>query len=643
MGNDTLHHESRPTNIVNDLLTWVHGSHTFKIGAELRMLQNNFKDDNNGSGTFNFSDLTSGLLGVNSGNAVASFLLGQVDSGNATFNTVTTMYARAKLWDIHAGDTWKVTPKLSISYGLRWDVSTPSIEKFNNFSFFDPSGPNPAAGDRPGRLAFAGTKYGSASFGARHPEKTFYKAFSPRFGVAYSWNPKTVVRAGYGIFYNQAFYPGWSAGIAQDGFNTSPSFSSGLGGLSPAFLLSEGLPQDFQRPPFIDSGFLNGQDGPIYRPSDANRLAYAQQWNLTVEHQFTGNFYICTAYVANKGTRLPSVTAPLNAVDPRYLSMGQQLYDEFQPGQTELDGVPLPYAGWLEQMSCAPSVAQALRQFPQYCGSLQGINENAGNSTYHSLQLKVEHRMSNGLWFLGSYTFAKMVTDSDYVQSISLIDGKVGPAGVISPFERHRNKALSLDDVPHTLALSVLYDLPFGKGSRFLTQAGRFNKVVAGWQIASLIRISSGTPFFFRSSSCNVPDQFGIGCIPGVLPGAKPFVQDPGNYNPDNGPLFNRAAFEDPNTFNFYGGTGPRITNLRGPGFHNHDISIIKNTKLTEKVGLRFQAEFFNAWNWHIFTCTTRCFGGTAFDADVASPTFGDWNGNVSTPRNIQFGLKLLF
>jgi hypothetical protein len=303
-----------------------------------------------------------------------------------------------------------------------------------------------------------------------------------------------------------------------------------------------------------------------------------------------------------------------------------------------------PYAGWTEQMqACAPTVAQALLPFPQYCGPLAGLNENAGNSTYHSLQLKAEHRFSSGLWLLTSYTFSKLLTDSDYIQNSSLTNGNLGAAGVISPYERKRNKSLSIDDVPNTFNFSTLYELPVGKGKRFLNRGGIMDKILGGWQLSTLVKISSGTPFFFRSSNCNVPSQLDVGCIPSQIAGVNPFLQDANNYDPGKGPLMNRAAFQDPNTFNFNYGDGPRISSLRGPRFTNEDISFIKNLRITERVGLRFQAEFFNAWNQHIFVCETRCFGSTAFDTDIASPTFGQWNGNVSTPRNIQLAMKLLF
>jgi hypothetical protein len=643
MGSDLLHHESRPTSVLNDLVSWTHGSHTFKFGGELRTLQNNLRNNNNESGSFGFADLTTGLLGINSGNPIASFILGGVDNANVSFNNVDTLYARGKLWALHAGDTWKATNKLSVTYGMRWDVSTPSIERYDNMSFLDPTAPNPGAGGLPGTLAFAGSKWGNASYGRRHPEKTYYHAFSPRLGLAYSLSPKTVIRSGYGIFYSQAFYPGWNGGVAQDGFNTTPTLSSSQGGLAPAMILSQGFPSNLPKTPVISPSFLNGQGGPLYRPLDANRLPYSQQWNFTVDHQFTNNFYISAAYVANKGTRLLSDVAPINVLNPSLLSKGQQLFDEFQPGQTVLDGVPEPYPGWTEQMqACAPSVAQALLPFPQYCSSLTGVNENVGNSTYHSLQVKAEHRSSKGLWFLATYTFSKLLTDSDYIQASSLANGNLGATGVISAFQRSRNKALSIDDVPHTFNFSTLYELPFGKGKRFINTGGVVDRVIGGWQLSTLIKVSSGTPFFFRSSNCNIPAQFEVGCIPSQT-GSDPFLQSPNNFDPGKGPLLSQAGFQDPSSFNFNFGDGPRVSSLRGPRFSNTDISIIKNIPITERVGMRFQAEFFNAFNQHIFVCETRCFGSTAFDTDIASPTFGQWNGNVSTPRNIQFALKLLF
>src|SRR5260370_10860300 len=281
------------------------------------------------------------------------------------------------------------------------------------------------------------------------------------------------------------------------------------------------------------------QAGQNYRPFDANHEPYAQQCNLAVEHQFSENLYGGLAYVGTKGTRLLSQVNPLNAINPTYLSTGTKLYDQFQSGQTMLDGVPVPYTGWVEQMTgCAPSVAQALLPYPQYCGNIYGQNENVGNSTYNALQIKAEKRFSHGVWMLASYTFSKTITDAESAQSGT--GAWSGLTGAISPFERKRNKSLASSDVPQILSVSFTYQLPFGTGKRFLSKSSLLDRVVGGWELTSIIRYSSAQPIYFRSSNCNIPGQFAMGCIPALLPGANPFAQDKSHFDV-NKPLFNAS------------------------------------------------------------------------------------------------------
>jgi hypothetical protein len=630
-----------PAYVVNDMLTWVRGKHTLTFGGEYRNLANSYHFIYGESGYFNFSTGETGLLGLgNSGNPIASFLLDQVDSGSGEFRSSHDIYGRDDTVAAFAGDTWKVNSKLTVTAGLRWEMDRPPVDKWDRFSFLDPKASNPGAGGRPGALVFAG--FGPGKFGDRHPEKTFHKGFAPRVGLAYAVDSATVVRAGYGIFYDMANMPGWDSGIGQDGFNTTATFSSTTGGLVPAFLLSEGLPQNFQRPPFLDPSFDNGQNGPVYRPFEANRLPYSQQWNLTVEHQFKHEFMVSAGYVANKGTRLLSHEAGINALDPKYLSMGQMLYDQFQPGQTELDGVPAPFPNFAQTMqACSPSVAQALLPYPQYCSGLFGRNENAGNSTYHSFQLKVERRFSAGLWLLGSYTASKLITDSDNNQAGAY---GIGQEGVFSPFQRRLNKSLALEDIPQALAFSLAYALPFGKGKRWLQSGGALDKVVGGWTLSSIFKAESGIPFHIISGSCNVPGPFQVTCLPGVLPGKNPLLQH-GSINP-NLPLLDVTAFESPNTFNFYSGQGPRVDGFRQPGYTNHDIALEKVIGLTERFEFHLRGEAFNVWNWHHFNgvgIPTAGIASQAFNSDVSSPAFGTWTGLVTNPRNIQVSARFTF
>jgi len=633
---------TRPTYVINDLLTWVRGSHTLKMGFEYRNIGGNLHNDNNEAGTFHFGPRATGLLGVNSGSPFASFLLGAVDNANMDVRAVDTRYPRQAAYIAHVGDTWQINSKLTVNYGLRWDLFTPSKEKFNRFSFFDPEGANPGAGGRPGRLAFAGDEYGTASYGAEYPEKVDKKAFQPRLGLTYAVNPKTVVRAGWGIFYDRAFYPGWGGGISQEGFVSNVAFSSRLGGLDPAFLLQEGFPQNFQSPPFVREDFRNGQTI-FYRPLNANERPRSHQWNLTVDREIANDFKLSASYVGSRGTHLPSANNPLNVLDPQLLSLGSKLYDEFQPGQTTLHGVSIPYAGWREQMTgCPPSLAQALLPYPQYCGPLQGLNENEGSSRFHSLQAKIEKRFSAGTFLLVSYTLSKLITTgSDNAQTLAIQWG--GPSGVISPFEKERNRSLATDDVRHVLSTALVYELPFGKGRKYLDKGGASNALLGGWQASTIFRYSTGIPFFFRSSFCNVPGQFRAGCIPAIKEGANPWAQDKGSFDPAKGPLFNKDAFEPVSAFNFYYGTGDRISNLRGFGYRNQDLSLIKNASLGGRVRLQLRFEVFNLWNWHFFGSRGTIMGLSAFNTDIASPDFGKWTGGVSNPRNIQVAARLEF
>src|SRR5205809_2032947 len=479
MGCNSEFSQTRPAYIANALLSWVRGRHTFRFGGEYRNQQVNTTEYGNESGSFSFNRLNTGLPGVNSGNSVASFLLGAVSSGSLDIRTQGSQYARQPYTAVYFGDTWKATTKLSIDYGLRWDLSSPITEKHDVLSFFDPVGTNPGAGNRAGRLAFAGDKWGAASLGRRTPESTFYKAFAPRLGFAYTVAPKTVVRAGYGIFFQQLYYTGWTGGVGGglDGFNANPVFSSTDGGITPAFLLQNGFPQNYQRPPFIDAGFRNGQSIGLYRGFEHGRPPYAQQWNLTIERELSKDLYVTAGYVANKGTRLISAVAAVNAISPQFLSLGSKLNHQFTAGQTTLDGVSVPYAGWVSQMTaCPPSVAQALLPYPQFCNSFISDNENAGSSTFHSFQLKAEKRYSNGLWILGSYTLSKLLANTDDVMRI---DG--GSSGVFSPFQRERFKSLSSGDVPPSVRATALYQLPFGKGQRFMGSSAIADKLLGGW------------------------------------------------------------------------------------------------------------------------------------------------------------------
>jgi hypothetical protein len=655
-----LNKTTRPTWDVNDLFTWVIGSHTLKFGGEWRSIQGNIHAAGGQGGVFTFNADTTANLSVNAvtGDPMAGFFLGAVSSANVQFLNVPNYYPRQLMWAADAGDTWRVNSKLTFDYSLRWDVFTPSWEKYNHLSFLDPLGPNPNTGgaNLPGRLAFAGNGYGPASYGRRYPELLFQKAFAPRLGLAYALNEKTVVNAGYGIYFDSAFYPGWNGGMSLDGFNLNDTISdvtqtSGL--TTPAMYLSGGFPTPKQTSN-INSGFDNGQS-PLYRPFDGNKRPYSQQWNLTIQHQLPGNVLVHASYVGTKGTHLPSVNNPINVLNPnspRIQALGIHLKDTFGPTDTQVDGVPVPYPGWYSQVNskCGATVAQALLPFPQYCGVEQGLNENHGNSLYSSFQMELERRFQSGLYTMISFTAANLMENSaDNVQTTG--QGTQGNSGVISPYDIKRVWSVAPDNVPAFFDLTAVYNLPFGLNQRFLNGGGLLNRIVGGWQTSPIFHYSYGMPMWFTSSQCNVVPQFREGCIPGLKPGTRYLLQNPSHYNPAKGRLLNPAGFENASR-NFsgassfgYTGYGQRVSTIYGPSFKNLNIAFIKNTPIAKSLVFQLQANFFNAFNNHYFINPGgfNIGGNFAFNNDVSNSNFGEWNGSVSAPRTIQFAGRLQF
>src|SRR3989441_2741291 len=310
---------TRPTWDLNDTANKIIGHHTITFGFDWRNIQGNIHQHTNEAGSYRFTGLATASPGINSGAPIADFLLGAVTGDSVDRRTVSAWFPRQKSWAFHVNDSWKVTPKFTANFGVRWDYFSPSREKYNHLSFFDATGKNPDG--IPGRLAFAGngSSCQPACYGAEYPERPWRRGFAPRLSVAYSYDQKTVVRAGYGVFFTQAFYPGWGGGISLDGFNLSQTFGTlkdpTTGQADPSFYLDNGVPAPAQAPPFISGSFNNGH-GILYRPLDANRRSYSQQWNLTIERQLPQNVFLSVAYVANKGSRLPSSLNPVNVLNP---------------------------------------------------------------------------------------------------------------------------------------------------------------------------------------------------------------------------------------------------------------------------------------------------------------------------------------
>ncbi len=571
-------------------LSMVRGAHTLKFGGDFRFFETNGIDNFNSAGVFAFNALDTGLPGTpRTGNAIASFLLGAVDTG--TYK-ISAYYPRNryKYLAAYAQDDWKIGRKLTLNYGLRYDLYFPRTEKLDNLSTFDPTVPNPGAGGRLGALVFLGNgpgRNGRSSFA-----NTYFKAFAPRFGLAYQLNTKTALRAGYGIYYAQGnANAGLRDSISQIyGFSSTPVFTTTNQGATPAFNWDNGFPQNFPRPPFIDPTAANNTNVRTILRNDG-RPPYFQNWSFTVQRELASRVSLELSYLGTKGTRLGSGLIHLNELNPSLLSLGTLLTQPYNSPAAVAAGIAQPYPGF------TGSVAQALRPYPQYL-DIWDRADPSGSSTYHSFQTQFTVRAARGFDLQFAYTHAKTISDSDV-----LAGG--GPAGQTT-YNRRLEKALADTDVPNIVSFGYSYELPFG------------------FVFSGINQYSTGVPLVLSVN--NTLPLFNQTLRPNAIAGVQ---RQLGTYPQ----WINPAAFSVPAAYTF--GTAARsYEDLRAPSYYNENVALLKRFRIAERVALTFRAEFFNVFNRVVF-------GAPAVNASNAS--FGRITSQSNNPRQGQLSLRLEF
>ena len=445
------------------------GKHNLKFGADFRKLQNNLLQGAQ-SGSFDFSRnetaFPSAALRGSTGYGFASFLLGEVDSGNLSINDV-TRGMRLTYFAAYIQDDYKVSPRLTLNLGLRWDLFTPMREVNNAYSIMDGSLPNPAANGQLGALVFAGEGPGRSGK-ERLTDGTAYRNFGPRIGMAWSLTKNIVLRGAYGIsYYPTGAQGGGNAKPPATGFIANPTFFSQDQGLTSGFNWDNGFPQNYQRPPFIDPGFgvvPGTAPGTTTWLSSAKLPQYTQSFNFGTQWQLQSNWLLDVGWVGQKSTRLATGVYNVNQVDSKYLAYGDLLTKPIDDPAVIAAGFRRPYA------SFQGSLAQALRPFPQYGGVDTNNSANVGNSTYHSLQTKIEKRFSNGLFLLSSYTWSKTLTDAS-----SALSGFFSTSAR-DQYNRRLEKAVAQFDIPHRAVIAFNYELPIGPGKPVANVKGSSRK-----------------------------------------------------------------------------------------------------------------------------------------------------------------------
>jgi hypothetical protein len=610
-------------------LSWVTGRHQLKFGFAYRHRKITAFDGDTEAGAFNFDAMSTSQPDspnfTTYGNAFASLLFGQVLSATRTIPEPVN-HMHDTFWAWYGQDVMKVAPKLTLTLGLRYELPWYAEETKGIMSLFNPTLPNPGAGGLPGALEYLGN--GPGRTGTFNIFGTYHGAVAPRAGLAYAFDQKTVARLGYGIFYLYANYGRLGQGACGQGwcqgFGALPSFSSTNSGITPAFLLDSGFPSTGFPVPDLDPSVANNGIAPYINPS-SNKPAMDQSWTVDIQRDLPFNIMLDAAYVGSHTVRLWTGNENPNQVNPSYLSLGNTLYEDVSSADAVAAGIKLPYPGF------TGSVNQALRPFPQYA-SIYDMFQPTGYVTYNSLQVRLEKRYSSGVSFLGAYTLSKSigVPGSD---SFGDIYGGGGNSA-LNTFNRKIEKAIAANDQTHTFIFSWTYELPVGRGKRFLASANPVvNHLAGGWQINSIETYHSGNPIGVGGGP-NIP-LFGGGNRPNwISPNVRSSVSM-GSFDPAVDLYLNINAFSQPAPFT-YGNAPPLLPNVRTPAYYDEDISLFKKIYLSgESRYLEFRAESFNTFNRTVF-------GGPS--ANINSPsTFGVIGSQANTPRVIQFALKLVF
>jgi hypothetical protein len=606
-----------------DDTTKIIGKHTVKAGVEYRWERwfTGAYIGDAGSFTFHAANTgafdASGRLISGTGDPYASFLLGQVSS--AGFSIPSFSDYRRPYFAPWVNDDWKVTDKLTLSFGFRFDLQFPRTERHNQYSSFEPNIPNPGAGGHLGALAFAGLNGQSNTF-----EKLQADTYGPRFGFAYRVSAKTVVRGGYGIYYSGVTMNGFNAN-PNYGYSSNPSVTDLTNGRQAAFSLDSGFPQSaVVLPPLLSPTLQNGSSIQYMNPNGLTLPRY-QNWTVSVEHQITNSLVVDVAYVANHGTRL--ISGPqlngLNQNNPLILQQYPASVLSATVGTPQANGFPAPYPGF------TGTVAQALRPYPQY-QSIPQFNGANGWSGYNSLQASFKQNFTKGLQLNASWVWSKLLDDgaeSGLTQGF----GGAEPISVYLP-----TKALSIDDVPHVVTITFVDQLPFGSGKAFLNRGGVLNAVLGGWTLAGNLRYESGRPLgIYYSANPYSGVLFNTGYLPNRVPNVSGYGDtNNGNIIIGSSQYILPSAFTTPPPGSL-GNEGRLDSVMRGWANYNESLSLFKDFVIKERLTWRIGGNGANVFNRHQWCDPdTNLSDGNAF---------GTITGQCNLPRVFELYMKLNF
>jgi len=569
-----------------DNVAYTRGSHQLKFGVDFRWYQLNAVAPPNPTGSFAFTTTGTNQQGVtNSGNPIASFLLGQVDTFQIDLQQSKSR-PRDHIFEFFAQDDWKLTDRLTLNIGARYTLHFPSTEKNNQGAVFN--------------LATQQLDYLGQNGFSRSARELHYDNLAPRIGLAYLLTPKTVIRSGFGIVF-----------IDQSGITTpftTPQFpfiqnvqQKTQDNLRPALILSQG-PSVAPIPFTPDAGL--GQS--VYTADRKAGSGYSQQWNFAIQHAITNNLSAEVAYV---GSHIVHVGIPDS-------NLNQLTADQLSKGASLLQSVPNPYYGQIPSSSTLGgknvSQAQLLKPYPRFL-NVATYRHNSGQTNYNALEAKLEQRLAHGVSLLFAYTHSKLIDDASAVFSTTVLSSPNSSSLIAADTYRPSlERDSSSGDMPNVTSLSGTWDLPAGRGHQYASR-GLAATLLGGWQLNAIMSLQSGMPVTvtqatnfnsFAGFSTQRPNLVG-------KPSLSPADRSPSRY-------FNTAAFATAPQFTI--GSASRNP-VRGPAYRDLDIALVKHSTLFHETGLEFRAELFNVTNTPAFAQPNGIFGSDAFGSITSTTT----------------------
>jgi hypothetical protein len=655
--------EGQETHTALASLNWVRGNHELKFGAEMRVHRINFAQPGWPAGQFRFDATgTSEFLNPDAdtgGDGMASFLIGvgrmntpQPNACNCPYEVPNNVATQNFQFGGFVQDNFRITPKLTLNLGVRYEISLPRTERFNRMNWLDP---NLSYSLHAAGLPDVPVKGGEvfANSNNRYNYDTYYGAIQPRFGFAWELPHTTVLRGGYGIYFSQPRSGAAGTGPwGYQGFDQQTQWIPSVANqtIVPGNRLSNPFPPTGPKlPPGSSLGALNdvGFDavGPI--PSISHNVPYEQAWSLGVQKELPWKIVAETNYVGKKGTHL--YLGGFRNID--LLPASVRNLDINSLNNLANNQVPNPFFGYitdpLSSLSGATVPAFQLQlPFPQFT-SFAGDSPPIANSIYHAAQFRVEKSFASSLQFLVTYTVSKSIDNASATDdSISWLGGGLNgnTLSVQDPYNLRAERAVSTFDIPQVLQFSYVYALPIGRGKRFGSNMHPvLNGFIGGWQLNGIWRFAKGRPVILALDSPNPIPTFG----------QRPSLTGPlqVNHSSEQGMVTNYFANAcestpcpnggasvvlQPDAFTF--GNAPRtITNIRQPGHKSADMSLFKEfpmSRIRENMRMEFRFEAFNVFNHPNFGPADTAFGDGSFGAI----TF------LATPaREVQLGLKLYF